>query len=88
MRKYVKPKRSTEAKRIRLEVNVFNEWMAKKDSLGFAEKLHSDFAKYLKITLDARSERGSTSFVGKSQIAIPCLVILVACFIIYTSGHF
>ena len=71
-----RPKRSTETKRIRLEVNVFNEWMAKKDSLGFAEKSHGDFAKYLMNTLDARNERGSTSSVGKSEITIPCLVIL------------
>ena len=63
-----KLKRSTEIKRIRLEVNVFNEWVTLKDSLGFAEKSHSDFAKFLMNTLDPRSERGSPSSVGKSQI--------------------
>lgn len=63
-----RPKRSTEIKRIRLDVNVFNEWIAKKDSTGFAEKSHSDFAKYLLNKVDEQSEqsdRSSASSVGK-----------------------
>ena len=66
-----RPKRSTEVKRIWLELNVFNEWMAKKDSLGFAAKSHSDFAEYLMNALDAQSETGSAASVssfGKLQI--------------------
>ena len=49
---------------------MFNEWMARKDSLGFAEKSHSDFAKYLMNMLDARSERDCISSVGQSRIKI------------------
>lgn len=28
-------------------MDVFDEWQAKKDLLGFAEKTHSEFAEYL-----------------------------------------
>ena len=42
-----RPKHNFEYKKINLRKNVFDEWNAKKGSLGFNTRTHSDFAEHL-----------------------------------------
>ena len=44
-------------KRIGLQTDVYDEWMTKKNTLGFAEKSNSDFASYLLRTTSISDER-------------------------------
>lgn len=63
-----RPKLGIAIKRIGLQEHVYNEWMAKKKTLGFAEKSNSDFASYLLCTSDEQRGETSPSAVGEFQI--------------------
>jgi hypothetical protein len=42
-----RPKLGVAIKRIGLQAHMYDEWIIKKNSLGFSEKRNSDFANYL-----------------------------------------
>ncbi|CAB4040952.1 Hypothetical predicted protein, partial [Paramuricea clavata] len=57
-----RPKLGIAIKRIGLQAQVYDEWIIKKNSLGFSEKSNSDFANYLLRISD--EQRGQTSPSG------------------------
>ena len=57
-----RPKLEVPVQRIGLRMDVYDEWLAKKDSVGFYEKTHSEFAEYLlKISDEPRGQNTPTS---------------------------
>jgi hypothetical protein len=58
-----RPKLGISIKQIGLQAQVYDEWIIKKNSLGFSEKSNSDFANYLLRISD--KQRGQTSPSGE-----------------------
>jgi hypothetical protein len=60
-----RPKLGISIKRIGLQANIYDEWIAKKKDFGFAQKSNSDFAKYLLRISDEHRGQTSPSTVGE-----------------------
>ncbi len=60
-----RPKLGISIKRIGLQANIYDEWIAKKKGFGFAQKSNSDFAKYLLRISDEHRGQTSPSTVGE-----------------------
>ena len=58
-----RPKLGIAIKRIGLQAQVYDEWIIKKNSLGFSDKSNSDFVVYLLRISD--EQRGQTSPSGE-----------------------
>lgn len=68
MPKRGRPKLGIQIKRIGLQAPVYDEWIRRKETLGFSGKSNSDFAKYLLRTSEEPSRRdlvSSSPAIGK-----------------------
>ena len=67
-----RPKLEVPVQRIGLRMDVYDEWLAKKDSVGFSEKTHSEFAAENKVKIH---QHLAVSFILLKTVCLSSLTI-------------
>ncbi len=81
-----RPRNEEGITRIKLRKDVYQIWLARKDSLGFSTKAHSEFAMHLLLnfTEDEYESNSSSPGVGKWKLRYFHFIAFVLCCFSYT----